>query len=128
MKVKLDEQGKRNAEKAIRYLNVSHAHKIIYKQADTSLLHDDFDKRSPDNLILSIALQYKHENSIVLTSYNDLQLKTKIVKIQTVSLKDLIRRLLQRRPLSFIRKLQVGNQISPLLINAKGLNIFLVYR
>lgn len=92
MKIKLDEQGKRNAEKALRYLNSSPAHEIIYEQADTSLLPDDFDKRSPDNLILSVALKYKNENPIILTSDNGLQLKAKIVKIQTVSLKDFLRR------------------------------------
>lgn len=92
MKIKLDEQGKRNAEKALRYLNSSPAHEIIYEQADTSLLPDDFDKRSPDNLILSVALKYKHENPIILTSDNGLQLKAKIVKIQTVTLKDYFRR------------------------------------
>ena len=88
MKIKLDEQGKRNAEKALRYLNASPAHEIIYEQADTSLLPDDFDKRSPDNLILSVALKYKHENPIILTSDNGLQLKAKILKISTISLKD----------------------------------------
>lgn len=92
MKIKLDEQGKRNAEKALRYLNSLPAHEIIYEQAATSLLPDDFDKRSPDNLILSVALKYKHENPIILTSDNGLQLKAKIVRIQTVSLKDFLRR------------------------------------
>ena len=46
MKIKLDEQGKRNAEKALRYLNSSPTHEIIYELADTSLLAHDFDKRS----------------------------------------------------------------------------------
>lgn len=92
MKIKLDELGKRNAEKALRYLNSSPAHEIIYEQAATSLLPDDFDKRSPDNLILSVALKYKHENPIILTSDNGLQLKAKIIRIQTVSLKDFLRR------------------------------------
>lgn len=92
MKIKLDEQAKRNAEKALRYLNSSPAHEIIYEQADASILPDDFDKRSPDNLILSVALKYKHENPIILTSDNGLQLKAKIVKIQTVTLKDFLRR------------------------------------
>lgn len=88
MKIKLDEQGKRNAEKALRYLNSSPSHEIIYEQADTSLLPDDFDKRSHDNLILSVALRYKHENPIILTSDNGLQLKAKILKISTIRLKE----------------------------------------
>lgn len=91
MKIKLDEQGKRNAEKALRYLNSSPVHEIIYEQADTSLLPDDFDKRSPDNLILSVALKYKQENPIILTSDNGLQLKAKILKLQTVGLKYILR-------------------------------------
>ena len=91
MKIKLDEQGKRNAEKALRYLNSSPAHEIIYEQADTSLLPDDFNKHSPDNLILSVALKYSHENPIILSSDNGLQLKAKILKITTISLKDYLR-------------------------------------
>ena len=59
---------------------------------DTSLLPDDFDKRSPDNMILSVALKYKNENPIMLTSDNGLQLKSKILKISTISLKNFLRR------------------------------------
>lgn len=91
MKVKLDEQGRKNAEKALRYLNSSPSHEIIYEQADTSLLPADFDKRSPDNLILSVALKYKQENPIILTSDNGLQLKAKIIKISTISLREFLR-------------------------------------
>lgn len=90
MKIKLDEQGKRNAEKALRYLNSSPSHKIIYELADTSLLPPDFDKRSPDNMILSVALKYMTENPILLTSDNGLQLKAKILKINTISLNELL--------------------------------------
>jgi rRNA-processing protein FCF1 len=88
MKIKLDEQGKRNAEKALRYLNSSLKHEIIYELADTSLLPRDFDKKSADNMILSVALKYKSENPIILTSDNGLQLKAKILKISTVNLKE----------------------------------------
>ena len=92
MKIKLDEQGKRNAEKALRILNGDPGHEVIYEFADASLLPDDFDKRSPDNLILSVALKYKDENPIMLTSDNGLQLKSKIFKISTISLKNFLRR------------------------------------
>ena len=92
MKIKLDEQGKLNAEKALRLLNNENAHEIIYEFADTSLLPDDFDKRSPDNMILSVALKYKNENPIILTSDNGLQLKAKISNISTISLKNFLRR------------------------------------
>lgn len=92
MKIKLDERGKQNAEKALRVLNNDNAHEIIYEFADTSLLPEDFDKRSPDNMILSVALKYKKENPIMLTSDNGLQLKSKILGITTISLKKFLRR------------------------------------
>ena len=92
MKIKLDEQGKMNAEKALRILNGDPGHEVIYEFADTSLLPDDFDKRSPDNMILSVALKYKDENPIMLTSDNGLQLKSKIFKISTISLKNFLRK------------------------------------
>lgn len=92
MKIKLDDQGKKNAEKALRILNTEKEHKIIYEFADTSLLPEDFDKRSPDNMILSVALKYKSENPIMLTSDNGLQLKSKILGISTISLKSFLRR------------------------------------
>lgn len=92
MKIKLDEVGKRNAEKALRLLNNETEHKIIYEFADVSLLPDDFDKRSPDNMILSVALKYKDENPIMLTSDNGLQLKSKVFGIPTISLKSFLRR------------------------------------
>ena len=92
MKSKLDEQGKKNAEKALRLVNNENGHEIIYEFADTSLLPDDFDKRSPDNMILSVALKYQNENPIILTSDNGLQLKAKISGISTISLKNFLRR------------------------------------
>jgi rRNA-processing protein FCF1 len=92
MKIKLDERGKQNAEKALRLLNNESSHEVIYEFADTSLLPDDFDKRSPDNMILSVALKYKGENPIMLTSDNGLQLKSKILGISTISLKNFLRR------------------------------------
>ena len=42
----------------------------VYEFADVSLLHDDFDKRSPDNVIVSVAIKYKDEDPIMLTSDN----------------------------------------------------------
>lgn len=92
MKIKLTEQEKRNAEKALRLLNQDKRHQIIYESADVSLLPTDFDKRSPDNMILSVALKYKEENPIMLTSDNGLQLKCKTQGISTVSLKDFLKR------------------------------------
>ena len=92
MKIKLDEDGKKNAEKALRLLNNEASHEILYEFADTSLLPEDFDRRSPDNMILSVALKYKDENPIMLTSDNGLQLKCKILGVTTISLKKFLKR------------------------------------
>lgn len=92
MKIKLTEQEKKNAEKALRLLNQETRHQIIYQSADVSLLPDDFDKRSPDNMILSVALKYKDENPIMLTSDNGLQLKCKSQGISTITLKTFLKR------------------------------------
>lgn len=92
MKIKLDELKKKNAEKALWILNNENSHEIIYEFANTSLLPEDFDKRSPDNMILSVALKYQKDNPIMLTSDNGLQLKCKIFNIGTVSLKNFLKR------------------------------------
>lgn len=92
MKIKLNDEYKRNAEKALRNLNNETKYKVIYEFADTSLLPDDFDKHSPDNMILSVALKYKAENPIVLTSDNGLQLKSKALGLSTISLKSCLKR------------------------------------
>ena len=73
-------------------MNSESTHEVLYEFADVSLLPDDFDKRSPDNMILSVALKYKDENPIMLTSDNGLQLKSKILGISTISLKKFLRR------------------------------------
>lgn len=86
MKIKLSEKEKQNAEKALRLLNQDSRHKLIFETADAALLPADYDRRSPDNLILSVALKYKDENPIMLTSDNGLQLKCKALGITTISL------------------------------------------
>ena len=92
MKIKLTDQDKQNAEKALRILNNENSREIIYEFSDVSLLPDDFDKRSPDNMILSVALKYKTENPIMLTSDNGLQLKSKILGITTISLNNFLKK------------------------------------
>ncbi len=61
--------------------------------ADLTLLPNDFSKKSPDNFILSVALKYKEENPIMLTSDNGLQIKAKGLGITTITLKDFLRQL-----------------------------------
>lgn len=91
MKIKLDEQGKRNAEKAIRNINNT-KHDIMFELSDVSLLPSDFDKKSPDNMILSVAMKFKDDNPILLTSDNGLQVKAKVLGFKVISLKDFLRR------------------------------------
>lgn len=88
MKIKLDAKGKQNAENAIRSINRQMGQRDIRMElSDVSLLPEDFDKRSPDNMILSVALKYKSGNPILLTSDNGLQLKAKGLGLTTLSLK-----------------------------------------
>ena len=61
--------------------------------ADLTLLPNDFNKKSPDNFISSVALRYKHENPIMLTSDNGLQIKAKGLGITALTLKDFLKQL-----------------------------------
>ena len=93
MKIKLDAKGKQNAENAIRSINRQLSIRDIRMEfSDSSLLPQDLDKKSPDNLILSVALKYKNGNPIILTSDNGLQLKSKALGVTTISLKDFLKR------------------------------------
>lgn len=56
--------------------------------SDTSLLPIDYNRRSPDNQILTVALKFKSENPILLTSDNGLQIKAKGLNITTITLKE----------------------------------------
>ena len=46
--------------------------------------------KNPDNMILSIALKYKNQNPILITSDNGLQLKAKGMRINTLTLYDFL--------------------------------------
>ena len=94
LKVTLTAEQKKNAQKALRLINKSmDKPNIKMDTADLSLLPNDFNKRSPDNFILSVALKYKSENPIMLTSDNGLQIKAKGLNITTIKLKDFLRQL-----------------------------------
>ncbi len=92
MKIR-SEQYKKNAATALRLLNQENNRKIIYETAEASLLPADYNRRSPDNLILSVALKYKDENPIMMTSDNGLQLKCKALGIATITLKAFLKQL-----------------------------------
>lgn len=88
------EQQKQNVQKAIKQINDSFDKRNIKMDtADLTLLPSDFDKKSPDNFILTVALKYKDENPIILTSDNGLQLKSKGFGITTIKLKDFLKQM-----------------------------------
>lgn len=87
-------QQKLNVQKAIKQINDSFDKRYIKMDtADLNLLPSDFDKKSPDNFILTVALKYKDKNPIMLTSDNGLQVKSKGFGITTITLKDFLRQM-----------------------------------
>jgi predicted ribonuclease YlaK len=91
LKITLDSEGKRNVEKALRNINRAMDNpNVSMELSDPTLLPDDFSKRSPDNNILTVALKFRSENPILLTSDNGLQIKAKGLKIATISLKEFL--------------------------------------
>jgi rRNA-processing protein FCF1 len=94
LKVTLSEEQKKNVQKAIKQINDSFDKRNIkMNTADLTLLPNDFNKKSPDNFILSVALRYKNENPIMLTSDNGLQIKAKGLEITTITLKEFLKQL-----------------------------------
>ena len=93
LKIKLSSDEKRNVEAALRYINKAmDKSNVRMELSDLSLLPNDFDKRSPDNNILTVALKFKGENPILLTSDNGLQVKAKGLNMNTISLKEFLKR------------------------------------
>lgn len=94
LKTTLDIQGKSNVQKALKSINQNIDKRDIRLEiADLTLLPEDFNKKSPDNFILSVALKYASENPILLTSDNGLQIKAKGLGITTITLKEFQRQL-----------------------------------
>jgi rRNA-processing protein FCF1 len=94
LKVKLKEEEKKNVEKALRQINENRKKRNLrFELSEISLLPDDLDKKSPDNLILSVALKYKDENPIMLTSDNGLQIKVSIFNITTITLHEFLKQM-----------------------------------
>jgi DNA replication ATP-dependent helicase Dna2 len=91
LKSKMDNEGKRNVQKALKSINGHlETRDLRMEISDISLLPIDFNKRSPDNQILTVALKFKSENPILLTSDNGLQIKAKGMKITTITLKEFL--------------------------------------
>jgi rRNA-processing protein FCF1 len=94
LKVSLTEEQKKNVQKALRLINENIDKRGIKMEiADSSLLPNDFNKKSPDNLILTVALKFREENPIILTSDNGLQIKAKGLGLTTIKLKDFLKQL-----------------------------------
>ena len=93
LKATLDNQGKLNVQKSLKSINQNIDRRDVKLEiADLSLLPIDFNKKSPDNFILSVVLKFKSENPILLTSDNGLQIKAKGMGITTITLKEFLKR------------------------------------
>jgi rRNA-processing protein FCF1 len=92
LKISLTDEQKKNVQKALKHINENLGKRDIKMEtADLSLLPNDFNKKSPDNFILSVALKFTTENPIMLTSDNGLQIKAKGLNITTITLRDFLK-------------------------------------
>lgn len=92
LKTTLDDESKRNVETALRHINSKFSERNIRMEcADMNYLPADFSKKNPDNLILSIAVKFRNQNPVLLTSDNGFQVKAKGLGIPTIKLKDFLR-------------------------------------
>ena len=93
LKITLGDEDKKSVQSALRLINKAmDVREIEFSVADMRNLPKDFDYRSPDNMILSVALRYKENKPILLTSDNRLQIKAKGLGISTISLRDFLKR------------------------------------
>ena len=78
---------KKKVQKALKSINMAiSGGRVQTITSDARLLPIDFDRRSPDNLILSVALKLKRMgySPILVTSDNGFQVKAKTLKITTI--------------------------------------------
>ena len=93
LKIRLNNEEKQNVEVALRLINKAmDRDNVSMELSSPNLLPDDFDKKSPDNNILTVALKFKNENPILLTSDNGLQIKAKGLGIKTITLKEFLKK------------------------------------
>ncbi|MGB0983733.1 MAG: PIN domain-containing protein [Saprospiraceae bacterium] len=97
--------------KAIKNINSARTKQNVqYSFGKKQLLPDDFDKRSPDNLILSVAMLYqrdKKSNPVLLTSDNGLQVKSDMLNIKTIGLEDFLK---ENKKEPTVEKQQIKNR------------------
>ena len=90
LKADIDKKNLNEAAKNINTAFVKHYSQM--EEANLSLLPKGFDRHNPDCMILSVALKYKNDNPILLTSDNMLQSRASGLGITTISLKDFLKR------------------------------------
>lgn len=92
LKITLDASGKSNVQKALKYINNHIGNgQLTMATANLELLPAEFSKKSPDNMIIAVALAYAGSNPIILTSDNGMQAKAKGLGITTISLSDFLK-------------------------------------
>lgn len=78
------------AQNAIRNIRRHQKDKNIrFNTSKVENLPDDFDKKSPDNMILSVAIQYKRYNPVLLTNDKGLQIKSEGIEIPAKTIEEL---------------------------------------
>lgn len=90
LKVDVDKAKLNEAAKNIHYAFIKHYSQM--EDANLSLLPKGFDKNNPDCMILSVALKYKNEHPILLTSDNILLSRASGLGITALSLKEFLKR------------------------------------
>ena len=97
-KLKHKSQTKTRAQQAIRNIRKNQSQdNIKFNFGKTHLLPDDFDKKSPDNKILSVAVGYKKRNPILLSNDNNMGIKSKMLDIPCMSLNELYELLIKKK-------------------------------
>lgn len=87
-KFKNDAQLKDIAVKSIK--SISKAKNVHRAKANMKFLPIDFNKKTPDNIILATALMYKDRSGILITNDNGLQEKAKTVEMQVMNYDDFV--------------------------------------
>ena len=90
LKVDVDKAKLNEAAKNIHYAFIKHYSQM--EDANSSLLPKGFDKNNPDCMILSVALKYKNEHPILLTSDNILLSRASGLGITALPLKEFLKR------------------------------------
>lgn len=96
-KLKIRPENKEQAEKAIRNINTtlsksakSKASRIRKARADLTLLPDELQRKTADNLLLSLGVVYKKQNPTLLTLDRNLQSKAMMLDIPLITIYELL--------------------------------------